>query len=140
MEPFTNEQLKAVKMYYFGCVERAGHFMFDISLHQAWRHSDCPWNPDKGEVDGKLQPHLPDCNKRVYCRCGSLPQGQALVHHKEGWTALSFWDRSVDSRGGCNSNFFANGTFDFDTMVMLAKHFFPTIWNRYMFEVVESKV
>ena len=30
---------------------------------------------------------------------GPQTQGEALLYHKQGWTAISFWDRSVDERG-----------------------------------------
>ncbi len=141
--PLTDEALKNVKMYYFGCVERAGHFLWDKSLSgrslSSEKEPSLPWNPDRGEVDGVLQHHSDECKKRAYCGCGSSTEGKALVHHKNGWTALSFWDRSVDSRGGCNSTFFAQGDFTFDDMVQLAKVNFPSIWNRYKFSVVEVK-
>lgn len=136
--PFTDEALKNVKMYYFGCVETAGHFMWDKNLHLHISDAhDCPWKADRGDIDGKLQPHRAACTKKSYCGCGSSPEGKALVHSKDGWTALSFWDRSVDTRGGCNSTFFAKGDFTFETMVQLAKVNFPKVWNRYKFEIVE---
>ena len=111
--------------------------MFNKQLRHDHNHV-CPWKDH--EIDAALQPHRKGCDKHAYCGCGSLPEGQALVHHKDGWTALSFWDRSVDKRGGCNSNFFFEGTFDFAQMIELAKANFPTVWSRYTFQIIEAKI
>lgn len=58
-----------------------------------------------------------------------------MIHRRDGWTALSFWDRSIDKRGACNSNYFAEGTFTFEEMVALAKERFPDRWACMKFEV-----
>jgi hypothetical protein len=63
-------------------------------------------------------------------------QGHAALHQKDGWTAICFWDRSEDKRGGCNSNFFAHGIFTFDEMVQISKEIFPTVWARFNFPVI----
>jgi hypothetical protein len=118
-------------VYYFGCVETAGHYMWDEHLRNVFDRV-VPWEG----IDGVLQPHKDGCKRQPYCGCGSMPEGQALIHRKNGWTALSFWDRSVDTRGGCNSTFFAKGTYTFAEMCELAQSVFPTIWNRYKFPVV----
>lgn len=123
-------------MFYFGPWERAGHFLFD-EHGRSVRDEDrrgLPWNEWKGEIDGKLQPHLQHCKRQAYCRCPE-PEGVALLHHKNGWTALSFWDRSVDSRGACNSTYFAEGIFTFDEMVAMAKARFAERWNKMRFKV-----
>ena len=69
---------------------------------------------------------------------GSL-EGQAVINYKDGWTALSFWDRSIDSRPGSNSNFLAEGIFNFDEMIKLTQEKFPSVWNRFKFPIVEIK-
>jgi hypothetical protein len=71
-----------------------------------------------------------------YGYCTSF-EGQSVITHKDGWTALSFWDRSIDSRPGSNSNFLAEGIFSFDEMVKLAQEKFPSVWNRFKFPIVE---
>lgn len=65
------------------------------------------------------------------------PEGVAQVHHAEGWTALAFWDRSIDRRGGCVSVFFLRGTFDFEDAAREARARFPTIFARYPFAIVD---
>jgi hypothetical protein len=113
-----------MKIFYFGCVREAGHYMFDHNLRTQWDVLDT--NPWKYEVDSGLCPKGPEI------------QGRALVHHKDGWTALSFWDRSVDKRGKCNSNFLAEGTFTFAQMWEYAQKYFPSITGRFTFPVVEA--
>lgn len=127
-------------MFYFGPWDRAGHFLHDEYGHSVRRdgRDSLPWNEWRGEVDGKLQPHERNCNGRSYCGCVQ-PEGAALLHHKAGWTALSFWDRSVDGRGGCNSTYFAKGEFTFEQMVEMAKTRFAYRWNKMNFEVTQAK-
>jgi len=135
-------------MLYFGPWDRLGHYFFDERGCTAHvysqrgkevmaREKSLPWTP--GEIDGGLQPHYPDCKRRErnigYCGCTSSEEGVAMLHHKAGWTALSFWDRSVDTRGACNSTYFAEGTFTFEQMVEMAKTRFSYRWSRMAFEV-----
>lgn len=57
--------------------------------------------------------------------------GIAKIHHKNGWTAIALWDRSVDTRGGCNSTYFAKGDFSFEEMVKMAKERFSERWKKH---------
>jgi hypothetical protein len=63
------------------------------------------------------------------------PQGAGSLHHKGGWTALAFWDRSCDQRGNCASVFFAEGTYQPEQMLALCQLKFPHIWRRFGFTV-----
>lgn|ERR1039458_2446622 len=128
-----------VKMFYFGPWESAGHFLVlegGRSVRDDERES-FPWNensPSNG-IDCQLQP---GCEwKNGFWKHGAEVEGQALLHHRNGWTALSFWDRSVDTRGACNSTYFAEGTFSFDEIVAMARSRFPERWNKMRFEVVD---
>ena len=125
-----------VKMFYFGPWDRAGHFWHDEHGHNVLHpeRQKLPWGDD---ADGQLQPHREGCTKRAFCGCGSGPEGHALIHHKDGWTALSFWDRSVDTRGACNSTYTAEGTFTFLEMARMAKERFAKRWNKHSFVVVD---
>lgn len=62
-------------------------------------------------------------------------EGHAKLTHHNGWTILSFWDRTGDSRGNSNSAFLEQGEHDFDYMVAKAKEVFPQMWERFTFEV-----
>lgn len=136
--------------FYFGCVDTAGHYLWKPTQwgpRRAFATSDpaseyTPWGRDGAGLDGMLAPHE---NRRCQylkngfgCQC-SQTQGITAVHHKDGWTAISFWDRSVDKRGGCNSTFLAEGEFNFEEMVELAKVNFPTVMARFTFKLVKAK-
>lgn len=114
---------------YYGCYGESGHHFWteDLFLNPRWAMvtKEIPWGT---EVDGGL------------CPRGRQVQGLALLHQKDGWTALAFWDRSVDSRPGSHSAFLVRQTLDFEAMVAVCKETFPRVWDRYTFEVVTSDV
>jgi hypothetical protein len=134
----------APRMFYFGPWDGAGHYLHDERGYTAWKDErTIPWTP--GELDGKLQPHFPGCAKKRpgaypdrYCGCPSGQEGPALLHHRDGWTALAFWDRSVDTRGACNSVYIAHGDFSFEQMVEMAKARFAFRWNKMKFDVTPA--
>ena len=113
-----------MKVYYFGCVKESGHYLW-IDLYDRDRKlfRSQPWGD-----------HL-DCE---LCPSGVQVEGVARHHHKEGWTAIAFYDRSVDTRGNSNSAFIAEGTYTFDGMVTAAKAQWPEVWARFTFEVKEE--
>ena len=126
--------MNAPMMLYFGPWDQAGHHFHGrhggyVSHENCLR---CPW-----------QPHQIDCGLQAGCvvdhrghlTTGKEIEGDALLHHKDGWTALSFWDRTIDTRGRCNSTYLAEGTFTFNEMVALAKENFSRRWNHMKFEV-----
>jgi hypothetical protein len=130
-----------MKMFYFGPWDSPGHYIVNESGRSMYgdKLGTLPWR--EHELDGALQPHFANCAKRnhsdrrSYCNCPCGQEGPALVHHKDGWTALAFWDRSVDTRGACNSVYMAEGTFTFDEMVALAKARFAVRWSKMAFQV-----
>jgi hypothetical protein len=126
-------------MFYFGPWDESGHFFFTEQGRCIWE-DDIPGFPfghygKKVPVDGRLQPGCPDPDDRLKRRTRPEVEGEALLHHIKGWTALCFWDRSVDKRGACNSNYFAEGTFTFEQMCAMAKERFAFRWNKMRFTV-----
>jgi hypothetical protein len=119
-----------MKVYYFGCLYEPGHYLWE-NMHM--RNSELfrqqPWGP---RLDGYIH------GSTVRDMTLYIPEGRAWLHHLNGWTLLSFWDHSVDTRPGSNSAFIAEGTFTFDEMVMAAKAHWPEVWKRFTFEVVEA--
>lgn len=116
------------RMLYFGPWDQAGHYFFD-EHGQRVRDETIPFGRRHGwRVDGGL---IPDKN---YCDVG-----KAHITLEFGWTALSFWDMTVDSRPASHSTYLAEGTFTFDEMVAMAKERFALRWNQMKFEVVEVK-
>jgi hypothetical protein len=110
-------------IYYFGCINRPGHYLFAPGSRRTIEPSriGLPWD---WAIDSGLCPPGPEI------------EGHALLHHKGGWTAIAFWDRSVDPRGKCNSGFYALGTLTFEEMVERAKANFPEVWARFHFPVI----
>lgn len=128
------------RMFYFGPWDQAGHYFF-AEGGRSTRIEDDPTFPfghygGKVEVDGRLQPGCPSSDDRLQRKTRPEVEGQALLHHIKGWSALCFWDRSVDKRGACNSNYFAEGIFSFEEMVAMAKERFAERWNKMPFKVV----
>lgn len=123
-------------VYYFGCIERAGHYLWTRGTHGPRTDHDRERTLTLlfGGLDGVL------CWSNAPARYSyerDETEGLALVTHRAGWTALAFWDRSVDKRGGCNSAFIAEGTLTFAQLVRRAKSRWPEVWARFSFEVVE---
>jgi hypothetical protein len=63
-------------------------------------------------------------------------EGEAHTFYKDGWTALAFPDRSVDTRPGSWSVFCLPATLDGPTALLLARKAFPEVFARYKFDVV----
>lgn len=126
------------EVLYFGPLNRPGHYLFDredgYCIHGP---EDFPWCGGSG-IDGVLQP---GCYQNRWGRWehGREIEGEALVHHKDGWTALSFWDRSIDPRPASNSTYFARGALTFAEIVELAKQHYPRRWACMKFEVREMQ-
>ncbi len=106
--------------YYFGCVEKSGHYLFGPGPREVYRPMPDGWPfGNYGEkLDGRFPPLGPE------------KMGRATIHVFHGWTVMAMWDRTVDKRGACNSSFVAHGRHSFDEMVALAKEHFPTVWDR----------
>lgn len=93
------------KALYFGCWRDKGHFLHDTSGFHVYssRITDLPWDDclmDTGLLNNGKIPDVP--TGKVYWTCG----GSAF------WYAFYWWDRSVDTRGACNSGFYVRG-FDY---------------------------
>jgi len=130
-------------MLYFGPWEHPGHYFYEENGYTA-REDRIPEFPfghygEKVPVDGCLQPGCRKDRDGHWTHSGTPEvEGEALIHHIAGWTALSFWDRSVDTRFACNSTYFAEGDFTFAEMVAMAKARFAKRWNRMKFEVRDA--
>ena len=109
--------------FYHGCKDRPGHYLFREDGVRAYNLPDLfPVLPAALD-SGFLPPRLPQ------------EEGLASLAHVAGWTVLAFWDRSVDSRQGCNSAFVIPGTHEFHDARRIAQERFPWVWKRFSFEV-----
>jgi hypothetical protein len=107
-----------MKAFYYGCKkltdgDQVGHYLYEPGLRSSF--DTTPWG------------HYPDGTLLGESR---QVQGECVLTQKDGWTALSFWDRTGDTRGNSNSNFFFEGIYTFEQMVELSKQYFPEIMNR----------
>lgn len=108
-------------LIYFGCGDRPGHFFwkperFPHRFGPDPRHHlpTFPWE----HVDGTLPPQ------------DDRTEGVAVAHYANGWTALAWWDYSVDSRGGCNSALFVNEHVTPKRLIELGREHFPAVFER----------
>ena len=86
---------------YFGCWDRPGHFLHDHNGYSVRCPAWCPWDAglmDTGLLKNGQHPDRPD--GRVWWTCGGRDD---LIY------AFVWWDRSVDTRGACNSGFYVRG-------------------------------
>lgn len=126
MNPSQSNLRQGKRAFYFGCFGQPGHGFRNEQMRSQWSASEIvPWG---WEVDGGLAPRIGRAE---------APQGRAALHHKGGWTALSFWDRSGDSRGNSSSTFLLEGTLTFAEALAEARERFPVLFKRFPFEVVE---
>jgi hypothetical protein len=131
-----NVKAPAPKVFYFGSTGD-GHHLIDKDGDKFYGASKVftPWG---SYPDGTLCPEglvLRNLGEKS----NAQPEGKALLHHKDGWTAVGFWDRSGDTRWNSNSNFLVRGTYTFDEMLALAKTQFPGIFAVIKFPITEIK-
>lgn len=112
-----------MKAFYFGCNGQPGHYLHDENMRSC-RMTDTPWGNqiDTGLLDKK----------------SAQVQGHGVVAKKDGWTALSFWDRSGDGRSGSNSAFIVDSDKTFDEIIAIAAEKFPRVLARHTFTIVAT--
>lgn len=89
-----------------------------------------PWRA----LDGGLL--LEDVPPHRYPAQDEQVQGACKLRHREGWSAVAFWDRSVDRRFGSNSVFlFEAVELSFERAMQLAEEFFPWVTRRLGFQL-----
>lgn len=69
------------------------------------------------------------------------PQTEGIVYRSliNGWTVLSFWDRSGDSRGRSNSAFIMDGDYATLAGLAIARERFPAIFARFGFALAPAE-
>lgn len=114
-------------VYYLGCWGRSGHYLF-MPRRRDFRSND--WHHRMECLDGDLAPIAADVGGAYE------PQFKAKAWRLTGYTpvpysAISWWDRSVDRRNGSNSIIFVPGhTVEPDVMLALAREYFPEVLSR----------
>lgn len=120
-----------MRAFFFGCWDSPGHFIHD-EHGRCVRSSElgtCPWKAES--IDGKL---APGASSRMLNRVGVREaiqiEGEAVLHLRDDWAALAFWDRSVDTRYGCNGAFLVEGVTTAAEVIAVAVERFPAIVRR----------
>lgn len=119
------------EVYFFGCWnDSIGHYLHDPRGRTRWDVLEIaqPWGYD---IDSKLAPPGPGSTRDRRIEI----EGHAAIHHKDGWTCLSWWDRSVDTRGACNAALLVRGTHNEAEMLVLGRQYFPKIMARFTYTI-----
>lgn len=110
-------------MFYYGCHRDLGHYMWHENGEEVpWRRATLlqPWAE---RIDGGLCP-------------GSVVNGVARFTQEHGWSALSWWDNSIDSRPGSHSTFIVQGVHTAAVILRMARERFPWVFSRFSYAVV----
>jgi hypothetical protein len=107
------------KLYYFGCIT-SGH-----GVHLGRQETSGMYRVIEGGLDTGLL-------KKAGVR--DVP-GQGTYVQDSGYSILTFWDRSGDSRPNSNSAFFALGEHTADELVAAARERYPHLFERFNFEI-----
>jgi hypothetical protein len=119
-----------MQAFYFGCWQREGHSFFAPGM-RAVAGPVSPWG--FGVDQGIL--HAAHFRAQGARRDDEQREGVAVVAHQDAWTALSFWDRSVDTRKGSHSTFVFDGLLSGEGALAAARVLFPEVFERFTFEV-----
>jgi hypothetical protein len=102
---------------YFGCIGGSGHYLHD-KLNPQRRYDSTPWG---NSLDGALDPQD--------------QQGVAMLSRREGWTAIGWSDRTVDSRPGSHSVFLVEAEVTAEQLLQAAKEQWPQVFSRFRFPI-----
>lgn len=104
-----------IEVLYFGFVAHHGHDLRS-KIRSANIYKDTPWGValDGGLLDGERD----------------IPNGTWFERHKDGWSAVSFWDRSGDERPNSNSAFIVHAEMDGKSILDLARAQWPEVFAR----------
>jgi hypothetical protein len=82
-------------------------------------------------IDGSYAPRNPGRGRGT-----EAPQGECHVEHADGWTLISFWDRTGDERAASNSNFVVEGEHTLEQALELARQAMPALFERFTFPLI----
>lgn len=117
-------------MYYFGCWTSPGHYLHTPEgktlKYEAVGPFDVYGNKPGLPLDGKF---TPGPHPR-YGGAGMEDETFVALTYVRGWTVLAMWDRSVDTRPGCNAAFLLEGRWTEAQVWALAREHYPQIVAR----------
>lgn len=106
-----------LRVWFFGCFGAPGHYLRRPDGHTEWAAGAQPWG---WTIDGGL------CGGDKY----ATPDGKTYEHHKDGWTAVAFWDQSGDSRPASNTVFLVNAEATTAEVIAAAREQWPLLFQR----------
>lgn len=107
--------MSALQVWHFGCIGEAGHYLRKPDGSSGNVRTDQPWG---FKIDTRLCPQ-PESG-----------DGKTAEHHKDGWTAVAFWDYSGDSRPGSNSVFLVHAEATTEQVLEAARVQWPHLFAR----------
>lgn len=124
-----------MRVFYNGCHRQSGHYLFAPGMRTTTRYRSTHKRFGHVLVEMGFVQYLdggfcPGAEREGWGRPDEQPEGLGALHHVDGWTVWSFWDRTVDRRGNSNSTFVAEGEHDLDAMKRIAAEHFPEVWRR----------
>lgn len=125
-----------MQVYYFGTLLRAGHVLRSADGHRV-TDVEASRLPRRGtlwhagaQFDGHFAPGRRRKGGDAYPIEEDQIEGWAELTHNQGYTVLSWWDRSQDVRYGCNASIIASGTHDEAGMLEIGRRCFVQIMGR----------
>lgn len=112
-----SDSLSKLEVWCFGCIGNPGHFLW---LPRTRLHIDLKRQPWGDSIDGLL------CQPPSFQRADTKP----WTHHKDGWTAVAFWDQSGDRRPGSCTVFLVKAEATTEEVLTAAKQQWRDVWNR----------
>lgn len=116
-----------MRVFYFGVwsPNQLGHYLYEPSGRMAGREAERALPFKMHILDTGLLPDIGPCT-------------EGFIHRSviNGWTVLTFWDRSGDSRGNSNSSFIIEGDHQAEAALAIAKAAFPSIFSRFTFVLI----
>lgn len=128
-------------MYYFGCWNEAGHYLYAPNGKYIGRGDRIVWygsGLNRRHIDGTLAPCRYRRTGKVVWRgmferneydAEEMPQGHFLRHELDnGFSAIQWWDRTQgDGRPACNSTILMAGKHTTEELLTALSRNFPTV-------------
>ena len=112
-----SDETTSLDVLYFGWEPPSGHRLRSRK-GMAIAYDSTPWG------------QIIDCGLAPHGRGNKIVDGLVATYHKDGWTAIAFWDQSGDRRPGSNTAFFVNITMTTEGLICLARQRWPEVFSR----------
>jgi len=113
--------------------ERAGHYLIAPNGHERSCDLEAMLPAPLRRLDGVWcwpTPRTVEQVRNGWRDRDPQEQGRGFIHYVDGWTVVSWWDRSGDPRGGCCAAFLVEGRHPWTEALPLARAAFPREFAR----------